>query len=140
MGPKRIDNWLHRGRLHAMHRRVYALIPPDAQPSLAAPMAAVLAYGEGAVLSHLSSAAGWGFVPWTPAEVHITLTRVHRRPQAGIRLHRATVPLDPRDLTRRRKLPVTTPARAVVEIAGELFTRDFERALDEAVVSRVTSR
>lgn len=140
MGPKRIDNWLERGRLHAMHRGVYALIPPAAQPPLAAQMAAVLAYGEGAALSHLSSAAVWGFVPRTPPEVHVTVTRSHRRPQAGIRLHRATVPLDPRDLTQRRNLPVTTPARAVVEIAGELSTRKLERALDEAIVSRVTSR
>jgi very-short-patch-repair endonuclease/predicted transcriptional regulator of viral defense system len=153
MGPKRIDNWLNRGRLHTMHRGVYALIPPAAQSPLAAPMAAVLACGDGAVLSHLSSAAVWGFVPWGPPEVgardahapaapkiHVTLTRCHRRPQDGIRVHRPNVPLDPRDVTRRGNIPVTTPARAVVEIAAELSTRDFERAFDEAMVRRLTSR
>jgi very-short-patch-repair endonuclease len=140
MGPKRIDNWLHRGRLHAMYRGVYALIPPAAQPPLAAPMAAVLACGEGAILSHFSSAAFWGFLPWGSPELHVTLARGHRRPQTGIRHHRLKARLDPRDVTRRRNIPVTTAARAVVEIAGELSTRDLERALDEAIVSRVTGR
>jgi very-short-patch-repair endonuclease/predicted transcriptional regulator of viral defense system len=140
MDPKRIDNWLRRGRLHAIHRGVYALIPPAALAPLGAPMAAVLACDEGAILSHLSSAALWGFVPWGSRELHVTLSSGHRRPQTGIRHHRLKAPLDPRDVTRRRNIPVATAARAVVEIAGELSTRDLERALDEAIVRRVTTR
>ena len=66
VSPQRIDRRLRAGRLHAVHRGVYAvghrLISDDGRRT-----AAVLACGPGAVLSHASAAAAWDIRAATPA-------------------------------------------------------------------------
>jgi very-short-patch-repair endonuclease len=102
-------------------------------------MAAVLACGDGAVVSHLSSAAVSGFAPPTADVVHITVRGRRCRPKSGIHVHRAAT-LDPRDVTTHQNVPITTPARALVEIAASLPLRDVERVFDEALVKRIVTR
>jgi hypothetical protein len=107
-----IDWRLRSGRLRLIHRGVYALGPgPLVQRGHW--LAAVLAYGEGATLSHLSAAALWGLAgPRGPAHV----TSGHGRPgRAGIRLHRTKLAPDERVLHDR--IPVTTVARTIFDAA-----------------------
>jgi very-short-patch-repair endonuclease len=70
--------------------------------------------------------------------MHITLpSGAHRRP--GITIHRA--PLDPRDITRRYGIPVTSAARTILDLAATEPTAEVERALNEALLQRrVSSR
>ena len=104
-------------------------------------MAAVLACGEGAVLSHRSAAALWGMLgrPRRPSEagggggaVDVTVPgaggRARRR---GIRLHRSHT-LSPADCTRRAGIPVTTPARTLADLRRILPSKQFARVLREA--------
>ena len=56
----------------------------------------------------------------------------------GIRVHRASG-LDPRDIRRYQGIPITSPARALLDIAPDLSDRELERALDEALVRRLLS-
>jgi very-short-patch-repair endonuclease len=50
----------------------------------------------------------------------------------GVHIHR-TRQLLPRDVRIRERLPVTSPARTLLDRAGTLTTRELERELDEAL-------
>jgi very-short-patch-repair endonuclease len=134
-GRDAIRRALQRGRIHQLHRGVYATVPASVLPPLAAEQAAVLACGPGAYLSHHSAAAAWGFRP--PVDGHIDVLVVGRRPspRAGLRIHR-TPSIDPRDTRNRAGIAITSPARTLIDIACELSDREFERAFDEALAIR----
>jgi len=105
-----IDRWVKSGRLIAIHRGVYAVghFPPSPH---AKTMAALLACGPRAVLSHRSAAALWGLIRYDgPTEV--TAPTKRRRP--GIVVHRHE--LTERDITCHYALPVTTPARTLKDL------------------------
>jgi hypothetical protein len=91
-------------------------------------MAAVLAHGPGAVLSHRSAAALWELRPSARVEVTAERSRVGL---AGIVVHRART-LDPRDAAIRDGIPVTAVARTLLDLAEVLRPRQLERAVDEA--------
>jgi very-short-patch-repair endonuclease len=61
----------------------------------------------------------------------------HRRP--GIRVHRVSA-IGPDEVTRRDGIPVTTAARTLLDLAGTTPLRELERALEEALAKRLTSR
>jgi len=106
-----IAHRLRTGRLHPVHRGVYAVGHPTL-PALGRELAALLACGPGSVLSHLTAAVLWGLLPDdASAPVHVTATRRHRRAPSGVVLHRCA--LDPRDVHRRHDLPLTSPARTL---------------------------
>jgi very-short-patch-repair endonuclease len=97
-------------------------------------MAAVLAIGRGAVLSHLSAAALWGLLRPAGGSVDISIpTRSGRRKRKGIRLHRCT-DLTSRDLSRRKGIPVTTPARTIADLKRALPSGQYQRAIRQADV------
>jgi very-short-patch-repair endonuclease len=103
-------------------------------------MGAVLACGEGAVVSHLSAAHLWGLLPY-PAQqrpIHVTVGTRHSRVRPGIRLHRA-VRLDRDDIRTFQRIPVTTPARTILDLAGTERHRVFEQALAEAQARRLVT-
>lgn len=96
-------------------------------------MAAVLACGPGAVLSHADAATLWSIRPQPRSErVDVTLrTRAGRRRRTGLRVHRPRrLPDD--ELSISNGIPCTTPARTILDIAGVVNARLLERALDEA--------
>lgn len=137
-----IGRALARGRLHPIHRGVYALVERSALPVLAIEQAALLACGSRALISHGSAAALWGLCPPDPGPVAVTVTIVAGeagRSRAGIAVQRVGA-LDRRDIRRRSSLPVTSPARTLLDQAAVLFDRALERQLDEALVRRLTSR
>src|SRR5688500_4274350 len=123
-----INHRLERGRLFRIHRGVYAVGHPVLLP-FAEELAAVLASGDGAVLSHRSAAVLWELLPPTGAEVDVTVTKsAGNRP--GIRARRCR--LGRRDVRRRNEIPVTSPARTLLDIAETVSPRELERATAEA--------
>jgi very-short-patch-repair endonuclease len=125
-----IDNRVQSGWLRPLHRGVYAVGP--IQSDEASEMAAVLACGERALLSHRSAAALWRLLSKhadQPVEVTVAVRHVPRR--AGIRSHK-TARLMADEVTTLRRIRVTTPARTLLDLASELPTRELEQAIAQA--------
>lgn len=130
------------GRYHRVHQGVYAV----GHPGLSLEgrwMAAVLACGEGAVLSHGSAAALWGLLRPIKGRIHVSVpTSAGRRTRSGIHLHRCPSlamaqaggrrsdisPL----VTVHDRIPVTTPARTVADLDGTLPPYLVRRARRQA--------
>jgi very-short-patch-repair endonuclease len=119
------------GRLHRVYRGVYA-VGHTALASEGRWLAAVLACGGGAVLSHRSAAELWELLPSRPGPVDVTVPTANgrtRRP--GVRLHRApSLPVGA--TTRRNAIAVTTPARTIADLRRVTGTDDQRRALRQA--------
>ena len=132
VGPDSIARWARNGRLHIVHRGVYAL-GHVASSTESRAMAAVLACGPGAVLSHRSAALLWQLgITWRgPVEI----TAPARRRHPGLRIHRSRT-LDAGATTTERGIPVTTVARTIVDLADVLGERQLARAVNEAQVTR----
>lgn len=95
-------------------------------------MAAVLAAGEGAVLSHSSAAGLWEYLRPIQGPAHVTvIAAVRRKARTGIVMHRSRT-LTARDITRRYGIAVTTPARTVEDLRGTVEPYLFRRALRQA--------
>jgi Protein of unknown function (DUF559) len=93
-------------------------------------MAAVLACGEGAVLSHTSAAAHWELLGSAAAKIDVTAP-VTRVGLPGIRLHRSRS-LDARDTTHHEGIPITTVPRTLLDLAATVRSDRLERALAQA--------
>lgn len=116
-------------RLRRIHRGVYA-VGHKRLSRHGLCLAAVLACGEGTVLSHRSAAWLWGFLPRFPSEPEVTVpSRGHRRQR--IRVHR-TAGMPAQDRTALEGIPVTSVARTLFDLAGAVSTRDHSRAVDRA--------
>jgi hypothetical protein len=126
MGEDAIDWRVKRGRLHAIHRAVYA-VGHLALTRNGRFMAAVLACGEGAALSHVTAAVLWRILGDRGASPHVTAVKRRRVP--GVVVHRA--PLQG-ERVRRQGIVVTTPTRTLVDLADVVPRRTLERAFDEA--------
>ena len=118
-------------RLHRMHRGVYAV----GHPHLTAHgryLAAVLACGGSAVLSHRSAADLWELRPsWSP-RLDVTLPSLHPRRRSGIAVH-ATRSLPRAEVTVRHGIPCTTPARTIVDLAASLRPGELLSVLERSV-------
>src|SRR3954470_17620565 len=116
VGETGIRQRLRTGRLHRIHRGVYA-VGHSVLPARAHYMAAVLACGPGAALSHVAAAAHLGLRASAAAVVDVTVpTRSGRRRQRGIRLHRSGR-LTADDVTVHERIPTTTVARTLLDLA-----------------------
>jgi hypothetical protein len=112
--------------LHPLYRGVYAaghsIVSLEGRW-----IAAVLACGEGAALSHRDAAAGWGIRRSASALIDVTIpTRNGRQPRDGIRLHRVALPEE--DVTVRDGVPVTTLARTLLDLAAVVPVRAVRQA------------
>jgi len=140
-----------RGRLHRLHRGVYAV--GHCAPSWHGRwMAAVLACGEGAVLSHHSAAALWELLRPIDGAIHISIpTTSGRTPQRGIHLHRcpslatlrgpspspSSLPSEGgrgrrRLTTYRHNIPVATIQRTIEDLDGTVPAHLVRRAIRQA--------
>lgn len=136
LGRGAIAHRLANGRLHRLHRGVY-LVGHPVPPPLAREVAALLACGNDAVLSHQTAGALWGIVD-AATGVDVVVSSGDPRGHAGIRVHRVR-PLDAVDVRRHQRLPITSPARTLMDLAAVLGDRALERAVNEALVRRLTS-
>jgi hypothetical protein len=94
-------------------------------------MAAVLACGDDAMLSHRSAAALWGIGSERRGLVDITIRRPDKSRCAGL-LVRARPKLPAEDVTRRNDIPVTGIVQTLIDLATELGPTGTERAVNEA--------
>lgn len=122
---------LRTGRLHRVFPGVYAVGHRRTAPMDLA-MAAALACGEGAVLSHRSAASLWGFVDDWKKPFEVTVAR-DRRPK-GIRIHRSQ--LARRDRTKAYCIPVTSPGRTVLDCAPDIPSSRLPRFVNDARLSK----
>jgi predicted transcriptional regulator of viral defense system len=123
-----VDRRVKAGRLHRLHRGVYAVGHTNLSQE-GKWLAAVLACGEGAALSHESAAHLWSLSPKSPPYAHVTVPdHGGRSKRKGIVLHRSTT-LTPKDTTLRHSIPVTTPARTKRDMGWtkETTRSDLER-------------
>lgn len=142
------------GRLHSVHRGVYAVghrrLAPEGRW-----FAAVLAVGGGpsgkggsvlgywrAAISHRSAACLWGLLPVADGSVDVTAADLGgRASRRGIRIHRSRS-MAPSDVTLRDRIPVTTPARTIADLrlalshqhSGALTAWELRRAARQAGV------
>jgi hypothetical protein len=123
-----IDHRIGRGRLHPLHRGVYTVghrrISREGRW-----MAAVLAGGPKAVLSHRSAAALWRIRPPGDRAIEVTV-RSKSRSRPRIHRHVANLPAD--EMTTERGIPATTVPRTLFDLAAALDANAVERAMREA--------
>jgi very-short-patch-repair endonuclease len=134
-----ITRRLRRGALHRVYRGVFlvghALLVPGARE-----LAAVLACGEGALVSHRSAALLWGLTQVAGAEVEVSVVARNCRPRDGLHVHRLAY-LDARDRAVKNGIPTTSPARSLVDLAASAAPDEVEQALAQARARRlVTAR
>jgi hypothetical protein len=115
------------GRLHRLHRGVYAVGHCDLDWHSRC-MAAVLACAP-AVASHASAGWLWGLLRYAPGTVEVTAA-TRRHAKTAIRVHYA--PLVERDRGEREGIPVTSPARTQLDLAATLSLPRLERVLERA--------
>lgn len=120
-----------KGHLHRLHLGVYAV----GHRSLSArgrDLAAVLACGPDAVLSHRSAAVLWGLLRASEHAVHVTAP-THRRTPTGVHLHFSLTS----QFVHHDAIAVTTPARTIIDLAAAAPREELERALEEARLQRL---
>lgn len=131
-----IDRRVASRELQCLHRGVYR-VGPVTSPR-APEMAACLACGPSAVLSHRSAGTVWRLLYQRErAVVDVTVTK-GRRVRPGIRVRRSGT-LREDETTVRERLPITTPTRTLVDLAGVLRPRTLEQALATALDEGLTS-
>lgn len=128
---RQIERRLSAGRLSRVHRGVYTTGPvtgPHARE-----LAALLACGVDCHLSHRSAAGAWGLLKSQPGRpVAIVTRRDVRLRDPGIRIHRVAR-LGDDEVTVKGPLPLTTPARTLVDLAGCVGSGALERILARAL-------
>jgi hypothetical protein len=123
------------GRLHRIHQGVYAVGHPLLSRN-GRLMAAVLACGPDAVLSHRSAAALWGIRSSTGTRIDVTAPGRRGRSPAGIAAHRHGH-LRPQDTTVAEGIACTTVARTLLDLAAVVTPRELANAVTEAEVLRL---
>jgi very-short-patch-repair endonuclease len=138
------------GRLYPVYRGVYS-VGHDGLGEESRWMAAVLACGSGAVLSHGCAAVHWGLLRPLGGPIDITVPkrtgrsrrsglRVHRRPDIGGGATSSTIGLQSRPAsftTIRERIPVTTVPRTLADLAATLPPRLVRRAVRQAEFLRL---
>lgn len=131
--PSTIDDWARSGRLHRVHRGVFAVgvlrTDPDARWA-----AAVLAAGTGSLLSHRSSAEAQRVLrldelTFGRSPIHVTRPG-HSARRDGLVIHAAAI--DPVDTTKVRGIPATSPTRTLFDLCRTFAVAELRRAFEEA--------
>ncbi len=135
-----IGRLVARACLFPLHRAVFA-VGHTAPVELGDETAALLAVGGTAALSHLSAAILWGLLPPDAADglIHVTAAEDHRLCLSGVVVHRSQA-LAAADIPIRSRLPVLSPARALLDIAELVTGRRLELAFDRALVDGLVRR
>ena len=114
------------GRLHPVHREVYAVGRPELTRH-GEWMAAVLACGPGALLSHFHGGALLAIVKDRPGPIHVIVTPGRCPSRPGVRVHRGRRAGGTCD-----RIPVTSPTETLIDLAACLPANPWEAAVNEA--------
>jgi len=138
LGSKAIRHRLRTGRLHPLMRGVYAVGRAEID-SHGRWMAAVLACGPLALLSHESAAALLRIRKKKPGPIDVVVPDHVARRRPGIRVHRRAGLASSGDWSERgsaagtaERIPVTSPVSTLVDLAMRLSTAELEAAVNEA--------
>jgi very-short-patch-repair endonuclease len=132
-----IERRLARGSLLRVHREVFLVGPPPLSPS-GRLVAALLACDRGTVISHVSALQLWGLAPPSSGPVHVTRPGRDRLRHPGIVVHASSC-LGPAEVRRRNGLPVTAPARTVIDAGLSRTDRDLLWLVEELRVRRLAT-
>jgi very-short-patch-repair endonuclease len=99
-------------------------------------MAAVLACGRGAVVSHRTAAVLHGLMQYNGRKLDVTVPGPNRRRRGPFVVHRSTT-LAANDTTLVNNIPCTTVARTLLDLADVVDRRRHERAFDQAEIEEV---
>jgi very-short-patch-repair endonuclease len=133
IGEAGVSRRAQKGHLHRAHRGIYALGHPGLSQE-GRWMAAVLACGEGAMLSHRSAAELWKLLDPVDRRVDVSVpTLSGRKARAGIRIYRRTLLL-PVSTTLRKNIPVTTPAQTIADLKRVAPAALLRQAIRQAEV------
>jgi Protein of unknown function (DUF559)/Transcriptional regulator, AbiEi antitoxin len=135
LGSDAVGKRVATGRLTRIHRAVYA-VGHARLTKRGHWMAAVLAYGANAALSHRSAGALQGIRPDNRANVDVTLRSRSARPRPGIDVHASTT-LTEADLIALDGIPCTTLPRTLLDLAEVVPRRALVKAVDQAEVLRI---
>jgi very-short-patch-repair endonuclease len=125
--PRSVDHRIAKGRLHPVHRGIFAVGRPELTQK-GRWMAAILSCGPDAALSHNSAAALWDIRTDYGKTIHVTVPTHLRRRRSGIAVHRQA----DATFTKRHGIPVTTPADTLIDLASTLNRKQLEAAINEA--------
>ena len=135
LAPSSVRSRVAAGHLHRMYRGVFA-VGHRVVPREGHWLAAVLACGEGAVLSHRSAAALWGIQSTSQIRIDVTSPLRAGKSREGIAVHSGATLL-PADATEVDRVPCTSLARTLLDLAEILSPAALEHAINQAVVLRV---
>jgi predicted transcriptional regulator of viral defense system len=124
-----IEGRVRRGLLIPLHRGVYAVGHAVLRPA-GHRLAAVLACGGAAVLSHRSAAAHWDLRASAALTIDVTSPKGSGRTRDGLRVHRTS--LHDWERAEHDGVPITTPARTLLDLAEVVPRRSLARAVAEA--------
>lgn len=127
-----IERRLERGWLIPLHRGVHAVGHRRLRTE-GFFMAAVLASGDGAVLSHRSAAAHLNLLRSSQGRLEVTIPR-DGRSRPGIQIH--SLPLEAADHEPHEGIPTTTVHRTILDLAAVLPPHRVERAIEQATLQR----
>jgi very-short-patch-repair endonuclease len=133
-----ITRRVNAGRLHRMHRRVYA-VGHRKLTFEGRCMAAVLALGDGAAVSHRSAAALWQLLPAHDGAIEVTVPGDSgREKRNGIRVHRSST-LVAGVVVLRDGIAVTKAKRTLRDlhrsVAVDIYRAAVRRALDRKLIT-----
>lgn len=125
-----IEHRLKTGRLHPVRRGVYAVGREEFSRE-GEWMAAVLACGEGAFLTHLSAGALYGICAERPGRIEVAVRDANGRRHPDIRVRRRPAVID-REVVMVRAIPVTSPVQTMIDLATVQGPRHLLRSINEA--------
>jgi very-short-patch-repair endonuclease len=130
IGYQGLRRRVRAARLCQLHTDVF-LAWPGSSRLLERAMAAALQFRGDAVIGGCMAAAIWGIVEADPGEVELTLVGRNAKPQPGLRVRRVAT-LSRADSRRRLGIPLTSPARTLIDLGAVLAPVELENALAEA--------
>jgi hypothetical protein len=134
---KRIERWSADGRLRRVHHGVYA-VGHDAPSPEGDYIAAVLACGDDAVLSHRAAANALRLLPGGPPPPEVTVAKLAGRRRPGIVIHRVEM-LHRLDVSTCVRIPITIVPRVLLDLAPKLGASQLTRACHEAWIRHGTA-
>lgn len=130
LSRRTIERRVEALRLYGVHRGVYAVGRRSLTP-LGHRMAAVLACGPTAVLSHKSAGSHWGLLETAQTKIDVMVPGTSRAQRKHIRVHRGRR-LHPEDVQKLDGIPVTSVARTLLDLAAALNRFQLLRAVEQA--------